>query len=813
MSSKSKISLSKLDWSAIYLFSRVKDKLIDQIIQRWVKSIENNNSEILRWNIIAGFCNLYEMFNSKIVFENDEKLYIDNLLHEELRNTEVFDKNLTNSNNKIIELLNKKGHLLFNFYLYKIIDAFGEKNLNPIILGFDHIKESNDLYNTIYSNLNSSKIPFRVFSYDKYLETYKDQLLPINGGLTPFYTLQNFMSEEALKPYNVDNFLLHLSILHKREDYIQGHFSALIKTIENHKEFESLDKTYPIFTSVLTSILPDAFNEDDVKLFEKTVSEIENLGSFSEFTKLSSIQSFLIKNQTIRSDKQLNNLNNDNLNNDYINIFKKDFNNNLIYTYNEVSEIKKTLNKNSKSIHLLTSFALNINSIENIVNKLFPSGPWFDTNIFYENESNDYNKLIKYLTLLERLFKSKETINLNDFAPANKFFNIIFPEIKSYSKIFSYRKNEYFYNQNQRFELIFFFKKECDRNKNWKKEIEHIKSIFKRAIKEESSALEGKNPKLLNILQHWISYNYDNEEVIEFKYEPLNLVISKDFLKSIRAIFILKNSSIYIPINVNREDSYFNNYQEFWTFQKTLAKIFNSSTKLEEFSKYSNTAKYLYKYNNKIIKIIFCKNSKKNTQLKKALLYYGIEVGEVEYSNVKVPRIELTINGEMEPYENFGKFYSRYLEYQLNSSKDSKIIESIFRKNIDSISIDMNRDNEINVTIENNNEYEVSTWKEYRMLEPEAVFINYINLNNSYRDANLGFQVKCKSCGLLECKTLTNRWDFNKNIQLDKQIFCKIAKKIHGIYVYEHRNEIGSYLAKKRKDASNIAENYKGITK
>ncbi|WP_321343165.1 hypothetical protein [uncultured Draconibacterium sp.] len=798
------IILSKLDWSTIFLFSKVKDNLIDKIIKRWIKEIEQGNSVNLKWNLLAGFLNVFEMLDSKVDFENEEKLFLKKHLKGVINDSKSFKTIVNNCNPTLIFLLKERGYLLFNFYLYKIIDAFGEKYLNPVVIGFEHIRNSHDNYNNIYSALNNSKIPFRLFSFDKFLNTYKNQLLPIHGGLTPYYTLKNFKSPNPILPYNVTNFLLHFSTLHKREDYVQGHFSALLKVIKNYNGFEKKSELRPIFSSVLTSILPYAFNEDDVQDFDKALNEIELLGNFSEFEQLSSIQDHQIKSVIIETDDNLRVLDQTNdFVNDFNLLFQKDINNNLLYIYTEINEIKKSDEKGksqkNKQQHLLSAFALNIDSIENVVTKLFPSGPWFETNIFYKDYRNDYKELINYITLIKDIFIGKNQTNKNLCSPLSKFFNVLFPMAQN-EEIYFQKEVKNFQVEGMKYSLICFFNRNKNPNNNWNMFSDKFIKIIKKTLKEQIKNLEGDNPILVDLQEDWIKFNKANNDQQDFKHAALDLIIPRDILNEIRAIFVVEHGIIHIP-EQNESNIFFQSYQEYWTFQKILSKIFYENINIEEFDKFQNTAKQVYLNENSNVRIVLGKNNRRNQLLKRAILYYGIEIRDLERSDEKdEPVIELRLqDGNIEVFKDFKSFYKAYIIQKLNNSNNSDILKSIFGQNINSITMEEIEElKSVSVELNVDQNVEKSIWKPHNVINPKLIMINYMDLVKSYENKERVYNEMCDSCDELKCSSFSCRWDFNSKKESNENVICSLAKKYHALYIYNHRNWLGNFVSEHR---------------
>lgn len=784
MSKEPEIILNKLDIATILFFSKVKDQIVERVIRRWLKQLTSSKFNAgLAENIFNAFRNVENILDTKNDFEKKEKDELGKILYD--------SKDL---GNLLKRLLREKGHLLFNFYFYKVVNTNFDQYLNPFIIGIENIINSYNSFNTIYTALNDGKIPFRIYNSQEFLNTYRSQLLPINGGLSPIYTSESISSKKNIPSLLVDNFLLQLSLLHKREDFLQAHFSALIKSIRDHQVFGA-NTNAPVFTVVLSSVMPNAFIKRDSNHFDKLILEIQSLGCFSGFKKLSGVQYSLKKpvffEKHIDLGKRFDGKENElmSLTEQSRKILLEEQNHNLLYNYQRTEIVinPEERDKQKDWKPLFVHFTININAYEDIINKMFPTGPWFETDIFYDHKWNEFNKLKEYIKILNASFLNENYSDLKKFEPLINFFKLQLPELFDENCTID-RKSYTLSNHDYR--LIIFFKK--GREKQIENSIEALIRKIDSLIEEGSSKLDGKNPLFSNLHDQWLTYinnadsfTFDKKEKIS-SYKDFHgekeFVLSKEFISVFRSLYLIKIRPIYIPKQNSDSAVYFNNYQEYWTFQSLINNIYNLEIEIEEFDKYSKTPKYLYKNDSSNVIVNLGDNEVENERLQKSLLYFGIEVKEIK-NDGKSAYLKFANVDKIYLSKDFRRFYIEFIRSILAKPDLYKGTLKIFNQNCKSIGFSLINDKLIKFTIDG----EIIEWEKNYTIEPYLSLINYMDINMYFKDNHskiFNSLISCTECSKndIRCFIQSERWKNDPEVNEYKH-FCTLTKDLYNMHL------------------------------
>jgi signal transduction histidine kinase len=249
------------DWAVVEFLERVSHRLIRKKVQHWRDQCAHAPDEVLRHNLTQAFRYIALVRDDQFLRTNEREF------REKLRQAERLPSAA------LQRALGQYGHLLFNSYQYAIVRAFGASSLVPMIpgYGFDRHGVPHAMIQAFFSRQG---LPY--YLNPDFLATYESQLLPCSAGLTPYHVTL-FELGHVQRVTGVPNFLGDLSILHKREDFVQGHLSALVAVLGPDEAHDVL-KPKALGAYVLTCVVPDAFSEVDLWRLNQIVDGVLKLG-------------------------------------------------------------------------------------------------------------------------------------------------------------------------------------------------------------------------------------------------------------------------------------------------------------------------------------------------------------------------------------------------------------------------------------------------------------------------------------------------------------------------------------------------------
>jgi len=273
----------------------------------------------------------------------------------------------------------------------------------------------------------------------------------------------------------------------------------------------------------------------------------------------------------------------------------------------------------------------------------------------------------------------------------------------------------------------------------------------------------------------------DHNRAVNFKGQE-GFFISEELLSITRAIFLIEKQPIYIPNQNNETAIYFNNYQEYWTFQGLISLLFNSKISLDAFEKYESVPKFIYKNNSSDVIVYFSSDQALNAKLKKGILYFGIEVGEIFDSENKTPIMKFQGTDKDYSINEFGDFYKEYLTRLLRHPNNVIAIQTVFKNKVNSIKINEHENGKLDITINNEEKIE---WNNFVTMKPTLSLINYLNLSSyhKYNHKNITYNQECNECSNIKCLIYSKRWNSNDKSVDDRKQFCSLIKDFNNIHL------------------------------
>lgn len=571
------------EWAMIVLLKNVRDKFLKEKLDNWKQRVEKDDN--LRRNVAIAFLNLQHMLHYDKKAAEALEGYAPILEHVRKAPNDI-NQEIKDTITSLLDIEKGQGHLLFNSYCYTAVEAFGEMSLTPIVPGH----ALGDSYSCVLEYFYDNKLPFRI--NPQYISAYTSLILPCNGGITPQFFDQVYRNEGDItnETLHIPYFLGDLRILFKLEDFLQGHFSMIASILHS----DSLNK--PLGVYVLTSVIPDAFKEDERKEIVSIAQDIAHLQILSSIESKSFRSPDWIRILPIESKLRHS------LDKRQIDTFiKKGIEEFFLKSRDMLFAAKVQFQISSGSAQELTTFGsdnissvvLNFDSIYRLLKSIFPSGPWLDRGLVCDDEV-PYNPInIDKLTMLCKSLigivdKNVAPISLekDKFVFIRELFSSLLPELwkikdeptKFYNALVNCLQ---VMNMHGGYKLLFI--KDPDKQI----EYEHLKSF--RTLVEKSlkppQMPDGDNRDFADLKKEWIRNQNENldpsksvssssskdETASKQLMTELNSIF-KD--TSIRAIMILKERQTYIPDRADlllcQDDfrSFYLSYPCFWFFER-----------------------------------------------------------------------------------------------------------------------------------------------------------------------------------------------------------------------------------------------------
>lgn len=747
---------SGFQWSQIDLLEAISSELIfGSIIPTWIRRIETLEptnpkiapDELFALNVLAGFLNVYASLDKKPDKDHWENKIMDRLSgsfgnygfnYDTLQNIQIqgFDWRISRKGSMVSllsRLLQRDGHLLFNSYFYTLENVYGHQRFFFRELWNKHPNKGK--LDETMAYFDKQRIPFRVYSSSEFAGTYSNQLLPTSAGVSGHFLNHMAKNFSDQRSGQVKYFLESMALLHKREDFIQGHNSALIHILRNDPEFNHDLKSKPFGAFILTSILPLAFgNTESRQLFKiiegdthqkrifNDVQHPNRLGSLTdqyERFKLSA-DKFLCLEKF--HDPHLVSLN-DNIKLELQGIAKDNLNAILAEGDNNHLFIKIDYRLPEKSKKDISSYSfLNYEGLYHVAKMLFPTSTTVDYNLIGRKDTAKqksssqqihFDQLKSYNTVLNKLFsKSKEEFNneeeetLRSDNVLSQFISCLYPETLFKSTNIESNVIVETINYERNYRIVIFVDK--SKHQLFDTTIEDLKTRVAECVRLSSNLPDGENPSFLKIEKAWISAQKSDIKTVlggldsdSFESELL-YAVSSLMTRGVRGLLILKCRDIFLPTIVGQYDDDFltslQTTQSFWLFER-LSSYLAAASHLYAFEGLKKTMDALYRYtladeqaekNDKRfrVKVLLnpgTDNAAQNKELTQILLYLGIHVHELGFYHdaEKDTRAAVSI-GNKGPFhsDQIADFYKEYVRYKVLRSTQADILPAIFNKYI-----------------------------------------------------------------------------------------------------------------------------------
>ncbi len=703
------------EWAIIGLLKQVRDELIGPKINRWIKVLENDrgkDKEILRWNLASAFLNVWGMLDDEETKGDLEKNLrchsgIDPsryLWPEELRKFPIAC---------LKELLATKGYLLFNSYYYVVMEAFGEKNLVPLSPGFDPTKNNQEHFHKALRHFDNLQLPFRLYNREEYALSYSSQLLPFKGGVSPHYVHTRMLSADRngeTRAHNIKDFLGDLGLLHKREDFIQGHLTALIEVVRSDPSFggeNAIDGVLGAY--VLTCIIPDAFDQIDEETLVEIVRDQQNLGAISDLSQVRGKAGEGIwpnpnaDKTDFAEEKRILEAINDKLRC----LISQDTENSFLGVR---AQFKTDADKG-----LISPYAINVEGLYRVIPMLFPSGPWLDRSLVCMDPGEPFpielDRMESYCGLLKELILRKQisvTQDLTNFGLLWQVFHMLLPELQydpanpvGFAKQLTRCLVSVPFAANKEESYTLFIVK-----KPGASEVELNRECLEKisdAIAHKDRLPDGENPEFLAAQKDWIGWQNHTwkEQLQEPHVSPetistgLSDVIKKimDQGDDIRALWLVKERVTYLPIEfstTNRiPEDFCRTYLSFpslWLFEK-VNHILSEDNGLCLVSFGGEQGKRLHRYGyvNRLengtakVHITVGNNTSENVNLARALTFLGVRIANWQRDD-RCQSTKISVSSEQAGKSGLtlSEGYKEYIKVLLRNIEANKL-ESIVR--------------------------------------------------------------------------------------------------------------------------------------
>jgi hypothetical protein len=445
----SRIHFTPFEWGVINLFEKINDRFIIPKFDIWKNGIAED--KFLRFNLLSGFLNIYYLLNEDVAFENDCRKAIKTKFEQNNFNIDslhisYLNGSIEKENERYVplleELIDNQGFLLFNSYFFNVVISNGEKSLKPSILGYNFGKTDSDILEKCFQYFNQNRLPYRLYNFQQFALTNSNQILPFKGGITPHYvflsTLPGYIETAA---HRDNNFLENFSMLFKREDYLQGHLSSLIHTIKTSNSFSNSNE--PIGAYMLTSIIPNAYDDKDKNTIHNIITDFDERGNLSDthFEMIYDFESIWTNIFFPNSDFK-----------NEIELAKKIRKNlkELLSTQDSIIFLKGVFINDNPNFNICQFVVMDFSKLHTMTNNIFPNGPWLERSLVCNVDNFDTKKreipidlkrLSEYNKFLTKIFKKDNysQIEIENFTFFKQFIDLLIPEIsKNYSSLNQY---------------------------------------------------------------------------------------------------------------------------------------------------------------------------------------------------------------------------------------------------------------------------------------------------------------------------------------------------------------------------------------
>nr|VFJ51070.1 MAG: hypothetical protein BECKFW1821B_GA0114236_100824 [Candidatus Kentron sp. FW] len=257
---KNNEELSNLDWALVTLLQSVRSSLVDRKLTEFASRLEEIEKSLSVGNRLTDnheHTTLVHNLSTALLWkghlsdEENQKIsgfFVQSSLNRKITGVEI---------GELRNILNNKGHNIFNSYYYVSSASFGgqgEWSLIPIVPGrslqvIDIPMGPTESFDNYVKALG---LPFNLSKEHEI--TYSSIVLPSYSGVTP-HICDLKLSKKITAPAMIDSFLADLAIIAKYEDYVQGHLSAIVAPIIKNNEC--------LGAFVLTCAIPNMFSVSD----------------------------------------------------------------------------------------------------------------------------------------------------------------------------------------------------------------------------------------------------------------------------------------------------------------------------------------------------------------------------------------------------------------------------------------------------------------------------------------------------------------------------------------------------------------------
>jgi hypothetical protein len=769
-------------WAQIELLKAVSAEFIFRaLITSWRSRIKHE--KLFAGNVLTGFLNVHAMLTDNLNWERVIKKRLDDLF-QKVSSREMLGQKLLapdwqdfifRKDVKMLmdDLLVHEGHLLFNSYFYSVENVYGHERFF-----FRKIWQDVDSLEAMLEGFDKEKLPFRIYRSEEFVGTYSNQLLPVSAGVTPLF-LNRYQKNEGKSSFKVKYFLESLALLHKREDFVQGHYSAIVNIINGKLESDKKKKPIPeqnVFRGafILTCILPDAFTETH----ETLLSEIIR-GKLPEKKNEKQLTPYYVNKFEMLEDQYLP--------------FKLDHKKffpthqhpiieglegvsaNIVANLNDI--VKRNfdlLTSYSKNNHLYLELLykcvvngrpqvskhhfINVEGIYHVAKMLFPTATTLDHNLVSGHNSNknlvnklDFKFLKGYNETLDHLFsKSRVTGSffrknswLNaDYNLLAQFIECLYPGRKSDPEFIAARIQVREISPESIHRLVIFQNNNV--SPGFEDAVAQLKTVIQEATARKPSLPDGENPIFAKAEKDWIGFQERTGNFsAALRSDPFFKAIRRVVECGARSILLLRERPYYIPDIPKNEDPEFiariENFPSFWVFER-LCSYLAGAEHLYGFGDLKKSMNALYRYpyqSGKKITVCFSPdNQYDNDQLSSVLLFLGIHVHEIQPN---AGQTYLKIDEQIFTLPELKMFYQEYLKFKIDRAKhkDNSLLPQFFEPyKIDDINWLINPDKSIHMDFNLDGQLHTVDWHPYNSFELDMTIIDIHDLSKAFSQKN-----------------------------------------------------------------------------